>query len=78
MMKVEMQLTKSTKNTHVYSNDTEDGAIPTLYIKKLVRIQQGVPNELRDQYNGYYRRFPTFRYQFDSDIPLHFNMRDTR
>ena len=34
MMKVEMQLTKSTKNTHVYSNDTEDGAIPTLYIKK--------------------------------------------
>ena len=34
MMKVEMKLTKSTKNTHVYSNDTEDGAIPTLYIKK--------------------------------------------
>jgi hypothetical protein len=34
MINVVMQLTKSTKNTHVYSNDTEDAAIPTLYIKK--------------------------------------------
>tara|TARA_R110000868_G_scaffold48122_2_gene156806 strand:- start:775 stop:945 length:171 start_codon:yes stop_codon:yes gene_type:complete len=34
MMNVVMQLTKSTKNTHVYSNDAEDAAIPTLYIKK--------------------------------------------
>jgi|TARA_B110000977_G_scaffold194727_1_gene271874 hypothetical protein len=33
-VEVVMQLTKSTKNTHVYSNDTEDAAIPTLYIKK--------------------------------------------
>jgi hypothetical protein len=36
MINVVMQLTKSTKNTHVYSNDTEDAAIPTLYIKKYV------------------------------------------
>jgi|FLMP01.3.fsa_nt_emb hypothetical protein len=41
MINVVMQLTKSTKNTHVYAQvmDTEDAAItqediPTLYIKK--------------------------------------------
>ncbi len=32
--KIIMQFTKSTKNTHVYKNDKDDAAIPSLYIKK--------------------------------------------
>ena len=31
---IEMNLSKSTKNTHVYADDTLDPPIPTIYIKK--------------------------------------------
>lgn len=33
-MQVTMTLTKSTKGTHVYTDDSIDAIIPTLYIKK--------------------------------------------
>lgn len=33
-MKITMQLSKSTKNTHVYADDSEDAPVPTLYVKK--------------------------------------------
>jgi hypothetical protein len=33
-MKFELTLKKSTKGTHVYSNDSEDSPVPSLYIKK--------------------------------------------
>ena len=33
-IEIEMVLTKSTKNTNVYSDDSENAPIPTLYIKK--------------------------------------------
>ena len=33
-MEHHMKLTKSTKNTHVYEDDSENSAVPTLYIKK--------------------------------------------
>lgn len=39
-MNIKMKLVKSTKGTHVYSNDQEDSAISTLYIKKV-----GLPKE---------------------------------
>ena len=29
-----MKLTKSTKGTHVYGNDSEDAPVSTIYIKK--------------------------------------------
>jgi len=33
-IELDMQLTKNTKGTHVYTNDEEGVAVPTLYIKK--------------------------------------------
>jgi hypothetical protein len=33
-IELDMQLTKNTKGTHVYTNDEEGIAVPTLYIKK--------------------------------------------
>ena len=34
MKTIEMKLTKSTKGTHVYGDDSENAPVPTLYIKK--------------------------------------------
>ena len=33
-MEIEMRLTKSTKNTHVYGDNDPATPVPTLYIKK--------------------------------------------
>jgi len=33
-MQITMKHTKSTKGTHVYGDDSDDAAIPTLYIKR--------------------------------------------
>ena len=33
-MEINMQLSKSTKNTHVYINEELKSAIPSIYIKK--------------------------------------------
>lgn len=33
-VKSEMKYVKSTKNTHVYINDSGDAAVPSLYIQK--------------------------------------------
>lgn len=44
-LKIVMQYSKSTKNTHMYSNDASDAAIPTLYIKK-VAMEKNPPLEI--------------------------------
>jgi hypothetical protein len=44
-MKILMQYSKSTKNTHMYSNDASDADIPTLYIKK-VAMEKNPPLEI--------------------------------
>lgn len=33
-IEIDMMLVKSTKNTHVYNNDSPKASIPTLYVKK--------------------------------------------
>jgi len=34
-VKVTMQYSKSTKNTHVYSDESPDSPVPSIYIKRI-------------------------------------------
>ena len=33
-IEIEMKYSKSTKNTHVYRDDSEESPVPTLYVKR--------------------------------------------
>ena len=44
--KIIMSFSKSTKHTHVYTDDTSDAPIPSLYIKKTA-LPTDVPKRIR-------------------------------
>ncbi|RKZ85796.1 MAG: hypothetical protein DRQ39_06615 [Gammaproteobacteria bacterium] len=55
-MDINLTLRKSTKNTHVYSDDSEDAPMPSVYIKKsafsgepppVIRLTMSVPTPAR-------------------------------
>lgn len=45
-MKFEMKLVKSTKNTHVYGDDSDEPIVPTIYVRKTAFEGQSAPKSI--------------------------------